>query len=127
MDRRTKSTASRRGRMSVRRSWGVTWALQWTLIALLVGQGLNDPRVNVRESDQIVAAMRAKSLAVEYVVYTDEGHGFARQENRLDFYGRAEVFLAKYLGGRAEPFTPVPGASAEVREPVTTPQASAGR
>ncbi|HZM15494.1 MAG TPA: S9 family peptidase [Candidatus Krumholzibacteria bacterium] len=94
---------------------------------LLVGQGLNDPRVNVRESDQIVAAMRAKGLPVEYVVYTDEGHGFARQENRLDFYGRAEVFLAKYLGGRAEPFTPVPGASAEVREPVTTPQASAGR
>jgi Dipeptidyl aminopeptidases/acylaminoacyl-peptidases len=65
---------------------------------LLIGQGQNDPRVNVRESDQIVAAMRAKGLPVEYVVYTDEGHGFARPQNRLDFYGRVEPFLAKYRG-----------------------------
>ena len=82
---------------------------------LLIGQGQNDPRVNVRESDQIVAAMRAKNLPVEYVVYTDEGHGFARPQNRLDFYGRVEPFLAKYLGGRAQPFEEVKGSSAVVK------------
>jgi len=82
---------------------------------LLIGQGANDPRVNIRESNQMVEAMRAKGLPVEYVVYQDEGHGFARPQNRLDFYGRAEQFLAKYLGGRAEPFTPVEGATADLK------------
>jgi dipeptidyl aminopeptidase/acylaminoacyl peptidase len=84
-------------------------------VPLLIGQGQNDPRVNVRESDQIVAAMRAKNLPVEYIVYTDEGHGFARPANRLDFYGRVEPFLAKYLGGRAQPFEEVPGSAAVVK------------
>ena len=82
---------------------------------LLIGQGANDPRVNIRESTQMVEAMRAKGLTVEYVVYADEGHGFARPENRLDFYGRAEEFLSKYIGGRAEPFAPVEGASAGLK------------
>src|SRR5262249_46312421 len=50
-------------------------------VPLLIGQGLNDPRVNVHESDQIVAALRARKLPVDYVVYTDEGHGFARPPN----------------------------------------------
>ncbi|MBF0549417.1 MAG: S9 family peptidase [Deltaproteobacteria bacterium] len=82
---------------------------------LLVGQGANDPRVKVAESDQIVAAMRQKKLPVSYVVYTDEGHGFVRPENRLDFFGRAEVFLAKYLGGRVEPWKKYPGSSVQER------------
>jgi dipeptidyl aminopeptidase/acylaminoacyl peptidase len=82
---------------------------------LLIGQGQNDPRVNVRESDQIAAAMRAKNLPVEYIVYADEGHGFARPENRMDFYGRAENFLAKQLGGRSEPFVDVKGSAAQVK------------
>jgi dipeptidyl aminopeptidase/acylaminoacyl peptidase len=69
----------------------------------------------VRESDQIAKALRAKGLPVEYIVYKDEGHGFARPENRLDFYGRTEIFLAKNIGGRAETWAEVPGASAEVR------------
>ncbi len=73
-------------------------------VPLIVAQGANDPRVNIREADQIVEAMRAKNLPVTYVVYTDEGHGFARPDNRLDFYGRVDEFLAKYLGGRAEPW-----------------------
>ncbi len=84
-------------------------------VPLLIGQGQNDPRVNVRESDQIVAALRARNLPVEYVVYKDEGHGFARPQNRVDFYGRAEQFLAKHLGGRAEPYAPLEGTTAEVR------------
>ena len=50
-----------------------------------------------------------------YVVYTDEGHGFARPENRLDFYGRVDEFLAKNLGGRSEPWAAVKGSTAEVR------------
>jgi dipeptidyl aminopeptidase/acylaminoacyl peptidase len=72
------------------------------VMPLLVGQGANDPRVKQAEAEQIVAALREKGKDVEYVVYPDEGHGFARPENRMDFYGRAEKFLAKYLGGRVE-------------------------
>jgi dipeptidyl aminopeptidase/acylaminoacyl peptidase len=84
-------------------------------VPLIVAQGANDPRVNIREADQIVEAMRAKKLPVTYVVYTDEGHGFARPNNRLDFYGRVDEFLAKYLGGRSEPWQKIEGTSAEVR------------
>ncbi|MEI6223895.1 MAG: S9 family peptidase [Deltaproteobacteria bacterium] len=70
---------------------------------LLIGQGANDPRVTQKESEQIVAAMEAKGLPVTYVVYSDEGHGFARPENRIDFFARSEAFLAACLGGRVEP------------------------
>ena len=70
---------------------------------LLIGQGANDPRVTQNESEQIVAAMEAKGLPVTYVVYSDEGHGFARPENRIDFFARSEAFLAACLGGRVEP------------------------
>lgn len=69
---------------------------------LMIGQGANDPRVKQSESDQIVEAMRKKGLPVEYLVFTDEGHGFARPENRLKFYAAMESFLAKYLNGRIE-------------------------
>ena len=72
---------------------------------LLIGQGANDPRVNKAESDQIVAAMRKNKKAVEYYVFPDEGHGFARPENRMAFNAASEQFLAKYLGGRFEPAT----------------------
>ena len=71
---------------------------------LLIGQGQNDPRVNVRESQQIVDAMKAKNLPVTYIVFPDEGHGFARPENNIAFFATSEQFLAKCLGGRAEPF-----------------------
>ena len=70
---------------------------------LLIGQGANDPRVNKAESDQIVAAMRKNNKPVEYFVFPDEGHGFARPENKMAFNAAAEEFLAKYLGGRYEP------------------------
>jgi len=69
---------------------------------LLIGQGANDPRVKQAESDQIVKAMQERNIPVTYVLYSDEGHGFARPENRLSFYAVAELFLAKHLGGRAE-------------------------
>lgn len=70
---------------------------------LLIAQGANDPRVKQSEADQIVRAMTKKNLPVTYVLYADEGHGFARPENRLSFYAISEAFLAQCLGGRAEP------------------------
>jgi dipeptidyl aminopeptidase/acylaminoacyl peptidase len=70
---------------------------------LLIGQGANDPRVNVAESDQIVAAMAAKNIPVTYVLFPDEGHGFARPVNNIAFNAVSENFLAQCLGGRAEP------------------------
>jgi dipeptidyl aminopeptidase/acylaminoacyl peptidase len=69
---------------------------------LLIGQGANDPRVKQTESDQIVKAMQGKNIPVTYVLYSDEGHGFARPENRLSFYAVSELFLSRHLGGRAQ-------------------------
>jgi dipeptidyl aminopeptidase/acylaminoacyl peptidase len=71
---------------------------------LLIGQGANDPRVKQSESDQIVAAMEKHKIPVTYVVFPDEGHGFARPENNIAFTAIIEQFLATVLGGRAEPF-----------------------
>jgi dipeptidyl aminopeptidase/acylaminoacyl peptidase len=71
-------------------------------VPLLIGQGANDPRVNVAESEQIVNAMKARNIPVTYVVFPDEGHGFARPANNLAFFGITEQFLGKCLGGRAE-------------------------
>lgn len=70
---------------------------------LLIAQGANDPRVKQSESDQIVGAMKAAGIPVTYVLYPDEGHGFARPENSIAFYAIAENFLAECIGGRAEP------------------------
>ena len=71
-------------------------------IPLLIAQGANDPRVKQAESEQIVAALRAANISCEYMLFPDEGHGFAKPENRMTFYAAAEKFLARYLGGRAE-------------------------
>ena len=74
---------------------------------LLVVQGANDPRVNKRESDQIVIALRDRGFPVEYLVAPDEGHGFARPVNNMAMIAKAEKFLAKHLGGRyQESMTP---------------------
>jgi dipeptidyl aminopeptidase/acylaminoacyl peptidase len=70
---------------------------------LLIGQGANDPRVTQAESDQIVTAMQEKNIPVTYVLYPDEGHGFARPENNLSFFAVTDLFLAKHLGGRFQP------------------------
>jgi dipeptidyl aminopeptidase/acylaminoacyl peptidase len=70
---------------------------------LLIAQGANDPRVKQSEADQIVEAMKKKNIPLTYVLFPDEGHGFARPENNLAFYAVAEAFLAEYLGGRYEP------------------------
>ena len=72
---------------------------------LLIGQGANDPRVKISESDQIVAAMNQQDIPVTYVVFPDEGHGFAKPENDNAFNAVTEAFLAEHLGGRVEPLT----------------------
>jgi dipeptidyl aminopeptidase/acylaminoacyl peptidase len=71
-------------------------------IPLLIAQGANDPRVKQAESEQIVAALKDAGIDYEYLLFPDEGHGFAKPENRLKFYAAAERFLARYLGGRFE-------------------------
>ncbi|MEG4345934.1 S9 family peptidase [Microcoleus sp. A003_D6] len=86
---------------------------------LLIAQGANDPRVKEAESEQIVNAMKQAGKPVEYVLYTDEGHGFARPENRLHFYAIAEEFLAKYLGGRFEPAGNIANHSGVINPPTT--------
>ena len=84
---------------------------------LLIGQGANDPRVNVKESEQIVDAIEKNKGNVTYVLYSDEGHGFARPENRIDFNARSEKFLAGCLAGRFEPMEgeKIPGSTAVVK------------
>jgi len=84
---------------------------------LLIGQGANDARVNKRESDQIVEAMKTEGVAVTYVLYPDEGHGFRRPENSISFYAISEGFLAACLGGASEPIgADVAAANLEVLE-----------
>ena len=68
--------------------------------ALMVVQGANDPRVNRREAEQIVIALRDRGFPVEYIMAPDEGHGFARPVNNMAMFMAVEAFLAKYLDGR---------------------------
>jgi dipeptidyl aminopeptidase/acylaminoacyl peptidase len=70
-------------------------------VPLLIAQGANDPRVKQAESEQIVAALSKAGIEHEYLLFPDEGHGFAKPENRLRFYAEADRFLARYLGGAA--------------------------
>ncbi len=70
---------------------------------LLIGQGATDRRVPRAESEQIVEALRANGVPLEYMLFPDEGHGLEKPGNRLNFYATAEQFLAKHLGGRYEP------------------------
>jgi dipeptidyl aminopeptidase/acylaminoacyl peptidase len=83
---------------------------------LLIGHGANDPRVKVAESDQIVEVMQKKNLPVTYVVFPDEGHGFARPENNMAFFAITEAFLSTHLGGRFEPIgDAITPSSADIR------------
>lgn len=71
-------------------------------IPLLIAQGANDPRTPKSESDRMVQALRHRKIECEYVVFPDEGHGFAKPASRLRFYKIAETFLARHLGGRCQ-------------------------
>jgi len=65
---------------------------------LLIAQGARDPRVNKDESDQMVAALKARGIDVPYIVKDNEGHGFRNEENQFAFYEAMEKFLDKYIG-----------------------------
>ena len=83
---------------------------------MLIFHGANDVRCKVAESDTIVAAMQAKDIPVSYVVYPDEGHGFAKPANRLSYVAMTEAFFARYLGGACEPLgNDFDGSSHQVR------------
>jgi dipeptidyl aminopeptidase/acylaminoacyl peptidase len=84
-------------------------------VPLLIGHGQFDPRVKLSQSEKIVETIRKNGGKVTFVVYSDEGHGFVRPENNLDFDGRTEEFLNGCLGGRFEQWQKVPGATAEVK------------
>ncbi len=70
---------------------------------LFVVQGKNDPRVLQVESDEIVAAVRANGVPVEYLVFDDEGHGFRNKDNRIEAQNAYLGFLDRYLRGHGEP------------------------
>ncbi|NRB11112.1 MAG: S9 family peptidase [Rickettsiaceae bacterium] len=70
---------------------------------LLLVHGAHDPRIHKRESDQIAAKVKENNVPLLYLLYSDEGHGLARPENRLSFFANAEEFLAKFLKGRLQP------------------------
>ena len=83
---------------------------------MLIGHGANDIRCTLAQSDAIVAAMKKLGLPVTYVVFPDEGHVFVRPENDLAFSAIVEAFLARWLGGRAEPIgEDFKGSSHEIR------------
>jgi dipeptidyl aminopeptidase/acylaminoacyl peptidase len=71
-------------------------------IPLLIAHGGNDVRVIQAESEQFINALKEKNISYEYLLFPDEGHGFVRPENRLQFYAAFEQFLAKHLGCRCE-------------------------
>ncbi|MDP7573556.1 MAG: S9 family peptidase [Phycisphaerales bacterium] len=84
---------------------------------LLIGQGANDPRVKIAESDQIVEAMNKRGLPVTYVVFPDEGHGFHNPKNNMAFNAVTEEFLAKHIGGNAEPVgNDIADSTAQIRD-----------
>ncbi len=84
-------------------------------VPLLVAQGEKDPKVRVKDTKRLVETLRAHELPVEWVVYRGEGHQLASPANRLDFYARTEAFLARHLGGRAEPYAPPDETTATLR------------
>jgi dipeptidyl aminopeptidase/acylaminoacyl peptidase len=64
---------------------------------LMVIHGANDPRVPVGEAEQIVSALKARGVPVEYLRYEDEGHGLLKLVNRLDAYPKMADFLDRYM------------------------------
>jgi len=70
---------------------------------ILIAQGLEDVRVTRAESEQMVAVLRQRNVPVTYITFPDEGHGFLRPQNQIAFRAVTEAFLAKHLGGAAQP------------------------
>jgi dipeptidyl aminopeptidase/acylaminoacyl peptidase len=92
---------------------------------LMVVQGKNDPRVNIRESNQIVVAVRDNGKPIKYLVAPDEGHGFARPINNLASITATEEFFSQYLGGRNQKEVP-PDVAAKLAEITVDPATVSG-
>lgn len=85
-------------------------------VPMLIVQGVNDPRVVQAESDQMVEALRNNGNEVYYVIYDNEGHGFAIEANRLEFAGRVEEFLYNHVPGvECQMFEEIPNSTSHVR------------
>jgi dipeptidyl aminopeptidase/acylaminoacyl peptidase len=83
-------------------------------VPLLIAQGANDPRITLAQSDQIYQTLVKQKIPATYLVYENEGHGLSQQDNRFDFYARAEKFLSQCLGGPYQK-SHLPVAGAEVK------------
>ena len=62
----------------------------------MVLHGANDPRVPVGEAEQIVEKA-SEHVPVEKLIFEDEGHGFAKRENRVEAYAGIAEFLAEHV------------------------------
>lgn len=114
MDIRVGNPENEADRLRLEETSPLNFAENMTMPMFIV-QGENDPRVVIEESDQMVAALREIGTEVLYVVYGEEGHGFAHEENRLDFAGRVEEFLYLNVPGvECQFFTPVEGSTARI-------------
>jgi dipeptidyl aminopeptidase/acylaminoacyl peptidase len=83
---------------------------------MLIAQGVNDPRVVESESDRMVEALRENGNEVYYLVYGNEGHGFAIEANRLEFAGRVEEFLYNHVPGvECQMYQEIPNSTVEIR------------
>jgi dienelactone hydrolase len=80
----------------------------------MIVQGANDPRVTMKESNQLAAALRDRGVKVRYIMAPNEGHGFLNPDNRLVLYRSMEEFFATYLGGRVQK-EPPPGVEARLK------------
>ena len=100
--RRLADPGTEEGRAWLMERSPIRWA-ERIVRPLLIIQGMNDVRVKPHESEQIVEALRQRAIPVTYATFADEGHGFVREENRLAFSAVMEAFLARHLGGSAEP------------------------
>ena len=98
----TDWTPEDRAEIDFLRSQSPAWNTDAMDTPLLIAQGGRDWMVKQAVTDAMVARLRAKDLPVEYVVYKNEGHGLSNLSDRLNFYRRAEAFLAAYIGGRSE-------------------------
>ena len=108
-DPRTKE-----GRAFLRSRSPINFA-QNTKNPVLIGQGARDSRVPLEQSDTVVEKMQQAGVEVTYIVYPDEGHGFAKPANNMSFYAITEVFLGECLGGRYEPIdVQIEGSSVQV-------------
>jgi len=71
---------------------------------VLISHGERDPIVAVEQSRLFEAGLKRNNIEHEAVYYADEGHGYRKWQNKIDWYRRVEDFLAKHLGGRSGGF-----------------------